>query len=390
VGEVAGTVLGDRILAFDETSGLLRAEAGLSLYTLNWIFLPRGWFVPVTPGTQFVTLGGMVAADVHGGNHHVAGCIGEHVTALRLRLADDTIVDVSPTQDPELFWASIGGMGLTGHILEVEFKMDRIDSPWIEAETERAPNIDAFMDLLERSAKEWTITKGWIDCLARGPAMGRGIMFRGRWATPDKARREPPTPRRRLVVPFEFPSFALNRLSVWGFNTLMYGKHPRRVVARLEHPEDFIYPLDKILHWNRIYGRRGFTQYQCVIPRAAGRDGVRRFLEVLTSRGGASFLAVIKDCGPQGRGLLSFPMEGTSVALDLPLRGDSQALIDALNEATLREGGRIYLAKDLLTRAEHFRAMDDRIAAFMAVRRRVDPALRIRSLQSVRIFGDPT
>jgi FAD/FMN-containing dehydrogenase len=385
---VAATPLADRILAFDEATGILRAEAGLSLAALNRLMLPRGFFPPVTPGTQYVTLGGMVASDVHGKNHHVAGCFGAHVEALRMRVADGRILECSPREHPDLFWATVGGMGLTGHVLEVEFRMERVPSPWIWQETERVGDIDEYIAKLRDNAKTWPMTMGWIDCLARGRHMGRGVLFRGRWAEPGEAPPEPPLPKRRIAMPFVLPQFVLNRLAIRAFNFLNYRSRIRKLTRGIVHPESFFYPLDMILHWNRMYGPRGFTQYQCVLPTDAGAGAARRFLELLTTRGGASFLCVIKDCGAQGQGMLSFPMPGISIALDIPVRADTQALVDALNERVIEEGGRMYLTKDAFTRAEHFARMEPRLAAFDAVRRRWDPERRFKSAQSIRMLGD--
>jgi FAD/FMN-containing dehydrogenase len=385
---VAGSRLADRILAFDETTGVLRAEAGLSLFDLNRVFLPRGFFDPVAPGTQFITLGGMVAADVHGKSHHRGGSFGNHVRSLRMRVADGRIVECSREVEPDLFRATIGGMGLTGHILEVECRLLRVPSPWIYAESERVRDIDRFIDALKEAGPRWPYTVGWIDCLSRGSRMGRGILNRGRWAERAEAPAGRPPPRRRPSVPFVLPGWVIDRWSVRTFNALFYRTHVPRVRRRIVDPESFFYPLDVVRHWNRLYGPRGFTQYQCVLPESAGRGAARRFLELLTRRGGASMLCVIKDCGPEGIGLLSFPKAGTSIALDLPIRDDTQAVVDALNELVIAEGGRVYLAKDALTRAAHYRAMEPRLDAFQAVRRKWDPEGKLRSAQSVRVMGD--
>jgi decaprenylphospho-beta-D-ribofuranose 2-oxidase len=387
-GVVVNTVLADRILGFDDTTGVLRAEAGLSLVELNRVFLRRGWFTPVSPGTMFVTLGGMVAADVHGKNHHHSGCFGAHVRRLTMRVADGRIVECSREQHPDLFRATIGGMGLTGHILEVEFQMARVASPWILAETEQIDNIDGFITGLRQAGDAWPMTVGWIDCLSRGASMGRGILMRGRWATAEEAPAQPPEPLRRITVPFDFPEFALCRPTVRLFNALYYRAHGKSMNRRIVHPEKWFYPLDSILHWNRIYGRRGFTQYQCLLPERGGRAAIRRFLELLTAKGGASFLCVIKDHGAEGDGLLSFPMKGTSIALDMAVRDDTPAIIDALNECVIAEGGRIYLTKDRFTRRNHFRAMEPRLAEWQRIRREWDPNGTIHSAQSVRLFGD--
>jgi decaprenylphospho-beta-D-ribofuranose 2-oxidase len=388
VREVVGTPLADRILGFDVNAGLLRVEAGFSLAELTRLFLRRGWFTKVCPGTQYVTVGGMVAADVHGKNHHRDGTFGAHVRRLLLRVADGRLVECSREVEPELFFATVGGMGLTGHILEVEFALEKLPSPWIWCESERVPDIDAYVNALKRSSPLWPYTVGWIDCLSRGRNLGRGILLRGRWAEKDEAPKRPPPPKGRLKVPFDFPSWALGRLSARAFNALYYWKHLPKQRAGLAHPESFFFPLDVLREWNRVYGRRGFTQYQCVLPDEAGRGAARRFLEHLTAKGGASFLCVIKDCGPQGEGLLSFPRSGISIALDLPVRDGTPRLVSELNEVVVSLGGRIYLAKDAFTRPEHFLAMEPRLDDFLAVRRRWDPEGRIRSAQSVRLLGD--
>ena len=385
---VAATPLADRILSFDAATGTLRAEAGLSLRALNRSFLPRGFYSPVTPGTQMITLGGMVAADVHGKNHHRDGCFGAHVTGVRMRVADGRIVECSPARESELFRATVGGMGLTGHILEVECRLVRVPSPWVLTETERMHDIDRFIEGLKEAGPRWPHTMGWIDCLSRGPLMGRGILMKGRWAEPPEAPRRMPEPRRRPSVPFVLPGWVVNRWSVRAFNAVYYRRHVSHIRRAVVHPESFFYPLDAIGHWNRMYGPRGFTQYQCVLPESAGRGAARRFLELLTRRGGASMLCVIKDCGPEGIGLLSFPKPGISIALDIPIHDETQSLVDSLNELVIAEGGRVYLAKDQLTRAEHFRAMEPRLAAWTCIRRKWDPEGRLRSAQSVRLLGD--
>ena len=345
---VAGSVLADRILHFDETTGDMTAEAGLSLDRLYRTYLPRGWFTPVTPGTRFVTLGGMVAADVHGKNHHVAGCFGQHVRALRLRVADGRCLTCSPDEHPELFRATIGGMGLTGHILEVSFRLERVPSPWILQEVQRVPDIDAFMDALKTSAAAWPMTVGWIDCLSTGAALGRGLLMRGRWAAADEAPRTFPDLGGQIPVPVLLPNGVLGTPTVRAFNALYYRlPRPARAVV---HPKGFFYPLDVAQDWHRMYGPRGFTQYQCVLPAAGGHAAARRFLEVVARGSGASFLCVIKDCGAEGQGMLSFPRPGISIALDLAMRDDTQQLVDQMNEQVLAEGGRIYLAKDALRR----------------------------------------
>ncbi len=386
---VVNTTLADRLLGFDERSGILRAEAGVSLAQLNRVFLPRKWFVPVTPGTQFVTLGGAIASDVHGKNHHIDGCFGNHVLSIKLRVADGRILDCSPGIEAELFWATVGGMGLTGHILEATVQMRAIASPWIWGESERIAGLDAMIDGLRLAATQWPMTVGWIDCLARGQHLGRGILMKGRWAEVSEAPRQAAKAKGRLRVPFALPAFALNRASMKAFNFLYYRKHYQPLVQGIVDPQSFFYPLDKLDNWNLIYGRRGFTQYQCVLPYGNDNGPARRFLERFVAEGGMGFLCVIKDCGSEGRGMLSFPKSGISIAIDFPVQGaETQRFVNRLNELVAAEGGRIYLAKDTFTLAEHFRAMEPRLEAFNRVRRLWDPTGKFRSAQSIRLMGD--
>ncbi len=385
---VASSVLADRFIAFDAATGLLRAEAGCPLWRINQVFLLRGWFTPVTPGTQYVTLGGMVAADVHGKSHHRDGCFGEHVTRLKLRVADGRIIECSDDVEPDLFRATLGGMGLTGHILEVEFRLRRIPSPWIWQESERTPDLESTLERLAE-ATSWPFTVCWADLLAPGRAAGRGIVMKGRWAEPGEAPPQPPRFRRPFGVPPVFPSWFLQPWMVRLFNRLNYAKHGARRHAGIVHPEVSWYPLDVARNWNRLYGPRGFTQYQCVLPAAGGDWRAHRHLvEILQRRRAPVFLCVIKDCGPQGKGMLSFPMQGVSYALDMPVGTDTQATIDSLNEHVIAQGGRVYLAKDAFTRAEHFRAMEPRLDAWSRVRRQWDPHGVLHSAQSVRLLGD--
>lgn len=385
---VVATRAADRILAFDPDTGVIRVEAGFCLAELNRLFMPRGWFTPVTPGTKFVTIGGMVASDVHGKNHHVAGCFGAHVRELVVRLADDDVVTCSPHVLSDLFYGTIGGMGLLGHILEIEFQLHRIASPWIWMESERVPHIDAFLEALVVGARDWPMTMGWIDCLNRGSSMGRGIMMAGRWATPAEARPGTPRSNTLFTLPLELPNLTLNPVTGAMFNTAYYWKHLSKKAQKVVSPEPFFYPLDMVLDWNKGYGPRGFTQYQCVVPRAAGAPAVREFMDRLTKLGGASPLCVIKDCGPEGKGTLSFPLEGTSIAIDMAVSSDTQTIVDRLNEFVIATGGRIYLTKDRFTRAQHFRAMEPRLDTFLALREKYDRHHRLRSAQSVRLLGD--
>ena len=384
-GVVASCRLADRILAFDDQSGVIKAEAGFSLLQLNRTFWRRGFAAPVAPGTQFITLGGMVSADVHGKDHHATGGFGAHVSAIRIRLASGDIVTASRTENADLFRATIGGMGLLGHILDVTFKMPKIPSAWVAIETERMPDLDHYLAGLKDAARRFPFTMGWIDTLGASGALGRGVLMRGRWAEPHEARPGLPQPIRRPGVPFLFPDIAISRFTVAAFNAVYYGIHPKGMRSKIEHPETFFYPLDAIRNWNRVYGRSGFTQYQCVIPEEAGAEGVKSFVALLRKTGGSSMVSVIKDCSGEGEGLLSFPLKGTTVAADFPARDGVQRIVDTLNAHLIELGGRVYLAKDRFTRAADYRRMDKRIDAWRAIKQKYDPHGRLRSAQSARL-----
>lgn len=383
-----GTTLADRILAFDEASGLLRAEAGLCLAELNRLFLPRLWFTPVTPGTKFVTLGGMVASDVHGKNHHVAGTFGRYVQSLLVRTGNGQVIECSREHHADLFLATIGGMGLTGHILEVAVRLEKIPSPWIYAESYRITGLDELLQCIVESGRTWPMVVSWVDTVKAGVGMGRGQVFVGRWASAEEAPPGLPKPRPLIPMPISLPSGLLNRFTIGIFNELVYRSHYKPKKTGFVSPDKYFYPLDSIAHWNRGYGKRGVTQHQSVIPMESGRDGIRAMIETLAQAGTASFLTVVKDCGAQGEGILSFPKPGMSLALDLPIRHDTQAVIDRLNQTVLELGGRIYLTKDGFTRAEDFRRMEPRLDEFLAIQKKYDPAGNLRSAQSRRLFGD--
>lgn len=385
---VAASPLADRLLSFDEKSGILRAEAGCSLMQLNRLFFPRGWFTPVTPGTHYVTLGGMVAADVHGKNHHSAGCFGEHVQRLKMRVADGRVLECSDEQESELFRATLGGMGLTGHILEVEVHMRRIPSPWIWQESEQLQDFESVLEQLQAAGEDWPYTVCWADFMARGGGLGRGLLMKGRWAEPEEAPARLPRWRNTIEFPVQLPNWALRPWMIETGNLLNYWKHGAATRAGIVHPEAFFYPLDMIQNWYRVYGRRGFTQYQCVLPGPSTHGRHRSFLQLLRACGATTFLCVIKDCGPEGKGMISFPKPGVSYALDFPVDDRIQQLVDSLNDFVAAEGGRIYLAKDAFTRAEHFRAMEPRLDAWNTVRRKWDPEGKLRSAQSIRVLGD--
>lgn len=381
----------NRFLAFDESSGVLRAEAGTTLAEVLDVFLARGWFPPVTPGTKHVSLGGCFAADVHGKNHHRDGAFAAHVSEIEIITADGRRRHCSPQNDAELFRATAGGMGLTGIITEVSLKLIRVESAFVVARHRRARDLDALLEMLEGGEHDDKYSVAWVDSLARGGRLGRGVLMTGHHATRSELPPKVADPFRRGVdavhsLPFDFPSWVLNPMSVSAFNELYYRRQGARAEPSVADVESFFYPLDRIGSWNRMYGARGFTQYQCVLPPATARVGLRMLLEMLAGSRRASFLAVLKRFGPEGRGHLSFPVEGYTLALDLPVTGpDLFQLLEKFDRVVLEHGGRVYLAKDARLKPETFRAMYPRFEEWRRVKAAVDPEDRFTSDLSRRL-----
>ena len=369
----------DRIWAFDDETGLLTCEAGVLLADILRTFAPRGWFPPVVPGTRFVTVGGMIAADVHGKNHHRDGTFGVHVESLTLALANGQLRRCSATENVGLFRATIGGMGLTGVILSASFRLRRIETTYVLQETLAARDLDTVMALFEES-RDWPYSVAWIDCLAQGSALGRALLRRGRpldrRSLPARLARNPlsPRPAGRLTVPLDAPPALLNRVPVRLFNELYYRLGRARGRMRPMHFEPFFFPLDRIAAWNRLYGRNGFVQYQCVLPKRESQAGIAALLARVAAAGQGSFLAVLKLLGPGRGGLLSFPMEGYTLALDFPLRAGTLPLLDALDTITHAHGGRVYLAKDACCAPELIRRGYPEWTTFRAARAAADSA----------------
>ncbi|MDP1835776.1 MAG: FAD-binding oxidoreductase [Chlamydiales bacterium] len=382
----------DRVLSFDASTGLLQAEAGLTIDDIIKYFVPKGWFPPVTPGTKFVTLGGCIAADVHGKNHHRDGSFGAHVKELELILADGTAQRCSATQNQELFWATVGGMGLTGIISEVSLQLQPIDTAYISTRHCAARNLDEAIKLLSEESSDDKYSVAWIDCLATGKDLGRSVVILGHHAKldmlPTATRAKPLQIKRplQLTVPMALPFSAVNRWSVQRFNDLYYSRQSRKTEPRLVSFDPFFYPLDAIAHWNRIYGKKGFIQYQFVIPTQKAAEGLRAILDRLASSKRASFLAVLKRFGKQDQGLLSFPTEGFTLALDIAVTdSDLFPFLDQLDQLVLQYDGRVYLAKDARMKADMFRAMYPRYQEFQLIKAKVDPKNRIRSDLSQRL-----
>ena len=334
----------DRFIALDADSGIVTCEAGMLLDEMFQVIIPAGWFVPVTPGTRFVTLGGAIANDVHGKNHHAVGTIGRHIVRLELLRSDGQRLICSPAENPRLFSATIGGLGLTGIITWAQLQLRPIAGPLMAVETIRFANLDEFMRLQTESDADFEYTVAWVDCLGKGEQLGRGWFERANHST---ARAAFPRQRPRgLNVPLTPPVSLVNAASLRAFNTLYYHRPRTRHGDRWF--ESYFYPLDSIGHWNRLYGPRGLYLYQCVIPEAAGREGTAALLRAIARSGQGSFLAVLKAFGAlESPGMLSFPRHGLTLALDFPNRGRSLERLFAELDAIVRDsGGRLYPAKD--------------------------------------------
>lgn len=375
-------------LDFDDSTGVLVAEAGVLLADVIAAFLPRGWFPAVTPGTKFVTLGGMIAADVHGKNHVRDGAIGAHIDWVDVMGPDGQVHRASAEKNAELFRWTVGGMGLTGVILRCAMRLMRVETGWIRQETRVAANLDAALGIFEDHRSRYAVA--WFDCLGRGASLGRSIVMLGDHAEPgdlnaSQATAPFDTPRRRpKKVPMDAPVWALNRYTLRAFNEVYYRVHAARAGWSVVDWDSYFYPLDAILDWNRIYGRRGFAQYQVVLPLAQARAGLTALLNAISGAGAGSFLAVLKRLGPES-GPMSFPMEGYTLALDFPVNDPVMALLPQLDAITQAHGGRYYLAKDSRMSAQTFHATDPRGAAFAAYRQGSGLAGRFGSLQSERI-----
>lgn len=345
----------DRFIAFDPATGVLRCEAGVTLAEIIDLALPQGWFLPVTPGTRYVTVGGAVANDVHGKNHHRTGSFGHHVRAFELLRSDDSRRICTPTNSDSWFAASIGGLGLTGLITWVELQLRRVPSPVLETENIRFGSLDEFFALSAASADSHEYSVAWIDCLATGRARGRGHFTRADHA-PALAEERPKAPGSTLSMPLTPPFSLVNKLSLRPFNSLYYWKQPALRKRRASHLLPFFYPLDGIREWNRMYGPAGFLQYQCVLPPSVARDGIAMLLDEIARSGNGSFLAVLKEFGNQlPPGMLSFPRPGTTLALDFPNTGaEVFRLLDRLDRIVDEAGGAIYPAKDARMSAASF------------------------------------
>lgn len=364
-----------RIRAFDTTTGVITAEAGLTISDLLRVIVPRGWFVPVTPGTKHVTLGGALANDVHGKNHHRVGTFGCHVHAFTLVRTDGTVMECSPQQHADMFAATIGGLGLTGIITTVTLQLIPIASRMIDEESIKARSLREVIDLTIASDHEWDYTVSWIDVLATGSSLGKGLVLRGNFSTTSDGTLQAPWKEPLLRIPLQGPKWLLSKPTIAMFNTVWYGKQFGRMHRRHIDLEPFFYPLDAVERWNLLYGSRGMLQYQCVVPLEGGEEAMRRILSTMQGGGISSFLAVVKMFGnAQSPGIMSFPRPGLTLTLDMPIGG--KRMFDALDrcDAIVHDmGGRIYPAKDARVQGTMFRAMY--AAEMEAFQQFIDPGM---------------
>lgn len=373
------TVALDHLITFDDATGVLECEAGTLLRDIQRTFVPRGWMLPVTPGTQLISVGGAIANDVHGKNHHVMGSFGDHVLALQLLRTTGEVIECGPMEHADWFAATVGGMGLTGVITQARIQLRRISGPWLETENIPYASLDYFFELADGSEAGWEHTVSWIDCVSRKGA--RGIFMRGNHADVAQG---PKAKTGKVTVPFAPPVSLVNRLTLKPFNVAYYHLQAFKRGRSLAHYEPFFYPLDNLLEWNRVYGPHGFYQYQSVVPREVGQDAVNAMLKEIARSGDGSVLAVLKTFGNrQPLGMMSFPKPGVTLALDFPNKGaHTHALFKRLDAVVSEAGGRIYMAKDARMPRELFEAGYSRLNEFLNYR---DPG--ISSSMSRRLMG---
>lgn len=379
----------DKLLSFDKVNGVLECQSGVTLDQILEVVVPAGWFLPVTPGTKFVTIGGVVASDVHGKNHHVDGAFSRHVINIRLMLSDGRIINCSKYENADLFEATCGGMGLTGVIVSVKFRLKKIETSYINEKKIRVDNLEELINLFEEN-KHYTYSVAWIDCLKKGKDFGRSVLMLGEHAKVNELTDQQKTkgalalPKNKSIpFPINLPSFVLNNFTVKLFNFLFYHKNFKKEKNSIISYEPFFYPLDAILNWNRGYGKKGFVQYQFVIP-TKNKEGLITILKKISDKGWGSFLAVLKMFGEQ-RDLISFPIEGYTLALDFPVRKGLFDFLDELDEIVLQYNGRIYLSKDARMKAATFWKGYSNSEKFASVINKYNPKTKFQSVQSSRL-----
>lgn len=379
--QVLDLSLQNRFIGFDAVTGLLECEAGTSLHDILKLFIPRGWFLPVTPGTQFVTVGGAIASDVHGKNHHLDGSFSQHLESFRIATGRGQVLECSKELHPELFQASCGGMGLTGLILSARIRLRRIHSSDILCRSIRAHNLEQLLQLFEENAAS-PYSVAWIDCLKGGDQLGRSILILGQHAEDGPLQVASDA---AITVPPLFPGSLLNTLTISAFNTLYFHRSPRTAATQRVSYRPYFYPLDSLNHWNRMYGNGGFVQYQFVIPKSSGTAAMRDILKEISASGRGSFLAVLKTFGPGNDNDLSFPAEGWTLALDFRCDAAVFALLDRLDDMVLAANGRVYLTKDARLKAASFRRSYPAWEKFEATRAFHGAHGRFASAQSLRL-----
>lgn len=371
----------DYFIGFDEETGVLHIQAGVLLSEILELYVPKGWFLKITPGTKLITIGGAIASDVHGKNHHVEGCFSECLEEFNIMLADGKIVTCSKEATPELFKVTCGGMGLTGIILDAKISLKKINSQYIDQTTIKTKNLKETFDAFEKY-KDTPYSVAWIDCLAKGDKIGKCLLMVGDFKDDGKLNYKN---KKQLSIPFNFPSFALNNWTVRAFNWLYYGKSKAGVSEQTVDIDTFFYPLDAIGHWNRIYGKSGFTQYQFILPKETSYEGLEEILTAISKSGKGSFLAVLKLYGKANENWLSFPIEGYSLALDFKIENGLFELLDQLDEIVVKYEGRIYLTKDVRVTKEIFEKGYPQIENFRKFRKENKMDTKFQSLQSKRV-----
>ena len=371
----------DCFIDFNEETGLLHVQAGVLLSEILESFVPRGWFLKVTPGTKFITVGGAIASDIHGKNHHIEGCFSKCIKDFKIMLADGEVITCSKEATADLFKATCGGQGLTGIILDAKIYLKRINSKYIDQTTIKTKNLkETFKAFEEYQDKPYSVA--WIDCLAKGDKIGKCLLMVGGFRDDGKLDYKV---NRQKNIPFNFPSFVLNNWSVRAFNWLYYRKVKQKISKQIVDIDTFFYPLDAIGHWNRIYGKNGFTQYQFILPKEFSYEGLEEILTTISKSGKGSFLAVLKLYGKANDNYLSFPMEGYSLALDFKIEKGLFGLLDKLDEIVVKYKGRIYLAKDARVSKEIFEKGYPQIETFRQYRKENKMDVKFQSLQSKRV-----
>lgn len=371
----------DRLIKFDNVTGLLHCHAGVTFDKILQIFVPKGWFLPVTPGTKYITVGGGIASDVHGKNHHLEGSFSDHVESFTLYIPEQGFIHCSRSENTELFYATCGGMGLTGIIVDAVFKLKPIKSAFIQQKTIKTKNLRESLELFEQYS-DATYSVSWIDCLATGESLGRSLITLGEhdneggFSTHNQA---------KLNMPVNAPSFMLNSLSIKAFNFLYYHRVRQHYAENIIHYDPYFYPLDGILNWNKMYGKKGFVQYQFAIPKAAGFEGMQKILQKIAASKKGSFLAVLKTFGKGNENYFSFPIEGYTLALDFKVEPDIFVLLNELDAIVSDYGGRLYLAKDSRMSESFFKKSYPKWEAFQEVRAKYGADRFFKSMQSDRL-----